>query len=134
MGNEVAVIISIFLLILISIVVLINQGVINVGINKGPHLEASLGEKFKLRENQDAIVMNESLKIEIKEFIYSPCTEGMYCVWSGLRVTLEFTKDGETISKDFESKKDFRFAFDYRVTMINTDYETYVDLKVEKIE
>jgi hypothetical protein len=133
MGNGIGIIISIFLLILIFIIFLIGQDIINFRIGE-PDLRASLGERFTVGENQFTVIQEEDLKIEVKEFIYSPCEEGMYCVWSGLRVTLEFTKGGEKISKDFELKDDFRFVFDYKVTMIDTDYETYVDLKVERVD
>ena len=131
MTKAVLLVVSMIFLVMITLLFLWDKGIIEF--NKGPELIVSLDEKFKLKENQKALVENRDLEIKIKEFIYSPCS-GMDCVWSGLRVTLEFTKDGETISKNFESKKDFRFVFDYKVIMIDTDYNTYIDLKVEKVD
>ncbi len=132
MGNGVGIIISIFLLIMIFIVFLISQDIIVFA--KEPDLKASLGERFTLTEDHSVMIEDEDLEMKIVEFIYSPCPKGEDCLWSGLRVTLEFTKDGEEMSKNFESKKDFRFVFDYKVIMIDTDYDTYVDLKVEKVD
>jgi hypothetical protein len=132
MGHEIGVVVSVIILAAIIFVFLIIQDVINFRVGE-PDIEASLGEKFRVGESHFTKIEEEGLESRILEFVYSPCLEDTYCIWSGTRVDIEFTKDNEIVYKGFELEEDFRFIFDYKVTMLETDYKTYADLKVERV-
>ena len=133
MSEGIGIVVSVIILAAIIFVFLVIQDVINFRIGE-PDVTASLGQRFTIGETHFTIIEEEGLEVRVLEFINSSCPEGAYCTWTGKRVDIEFTKDNEIVYKSFDLEDDFRFVFGYKVTMLKTDYETYVDLKVEKTD
>jgi hypothetical protein len=87
------------------------------------------GVEFTLRQNQIARMEGNDLEIEIVEFYNSPCPPELQCFWSGLGVGLEYRSGGEV-----RKGVDLTQAFGYQTTILDTDYESYADLVMEKIQ
>ncbi len=88
-----------------------------------------LDNSFILNKNQKAVISEENLEVKITHFVNSPCPKGSQCVWSGLGITFEYSYNGKT-----ESGLNLTQAFGYEVKVIDTDYETFAKIKVNKIK
>lgn len=92
-------------------------------------LFVSLDEEFVLHKNQSAVIESEDLAlVTIYEFYNSPTPEGARSDWSGVGIDFEYRHAGEVIRGI-----NYKGAFGYKVTIIDTDYETFARLKVAKI-
>ena len=120
-------------IILSAIIFFFLMGVVGyLFINNNRNLETqyvSLGTKFVLHENQSAIIKNEGLEIKVLKFYNSPCPSGVLCGWSGIGIGLEYKYKNE-VKKGINLVK----AFGYKTDIIDTDHETYIKLRVNKIE
>lgn len=93
----------------------------------------SLGEEFKLKKEQVAILGDNLLEIRILDFIYSPCPEGAQCIWSGLGIIFEFTNaNGEKITQ-MTSTFLINNTFGFKIEVKDSDYNTYAILKVKEV-
>jgi len=90
-------------------------------------ITVGLGEEFTLHKNQIAYVKNEDLQIKINQFI-GKCPDNMECFWAGAP-ELNITQDNKT--EALLMKSNILNLDRYRITIIDTDMETYVKLKVQ---
>ena len=60
-------------------------------------LDVPLGDPFTLVKGQSARIQdqNNTITVQIKEFVYSPCPKGANCFWSGLAVFYSFNLNGK---------------------------------------
>jgi hypothetical protein len=92
-------------------------------------MTVSLGQSFTLKKNQVATIADTGLEVTIRTFYNSPCVADVQCVWSGVGTEFEYRLNGQV-----QRGVDLAEAFGYRMTTINTDYETYATLIVEKMD
>ena len=90
-------------------------------------LTVDLGADFVLHENQAAKIKGEGLEIKVTQFHNSPCPTGARCIWSGIGISFEYHYLDE-----IQSGINKLQAFGYQTTVIESDHETFVRLKVEK--
>ena len=91
-------------------------------------LTVPLGYNFTLNKGQTAKIGNTGLEVTITGFINSGCPAGAECFWSGQGIEFEYRFNGETLSG-----MDLVQAFGFEVTVVESDYETYASLIVEKM-
>ena len=92
---------------------------------KGSNIE--LGQEFTLEKDQIVNISNTGLKIKIKEFSYNPCSTE--CIWSGIGINFEYNLD-----EKIENGMNLVQAFGYQINIIDTDYKTYANLIVIKMQ
>ena len=92
-------------------------------------ISVNLCEKFWLIENQTASVESEDLQLKLTKIIYSPCPEGVMCIWSGLGAEFEVSKYNKTMLSIESHYKEF---FGFKIDMMEVT-QTYVGFKISKI-
>lgn len=92
----------------------------------------SLGKKFTLKKGETARVKGLNVFLKVKDFIYSPCPKGVYCIWSGLAVVYELTVDGKIYSNSSDDSPIYKAPYD--VDVKKTDYKTYATFVINKPE
>jgi len=97
--------------------------------SKEKEIIVDLGKEFTLVENQSAIIKELNVSLKIKYFVYSPCPEGVNCIWSGLEVGYELTVDGRTYDSHLSSLPP---ESPYEVFVKDTDFQTYATFIIDK--
>ncbi len=95
---------------------------------KNNFISVSLGQPFTLKKAQVAKMADTGLEVEVKAFYNNPCPEGRQCMWSGIGIDFEYRLNGQV-----QKGLDLVQAFGYKITLLKSDYETYANLKLEKI-
>lgn len=90
-------------------------------------LSVGLEEKFELRRGQSAALAGSGLEIEILKFFNRPCPPNVRCVWSGIGIEFEYR-----ISAQSRRGINLVRAFGYKVSVIESDYESYAVLKISQ--
>lgn len=116
--------------ILVVVAIVLVSGCI---INGQKEVDVGLNEAFKLEENQAAVLKDENIRIKLTEIIYSPCPEGVKCIWSGLGVKLMvFTGEGNDTPEVFLLEMgDEKSIFGLTIQNIEVK-SSYVTLMVKK--
>lgn len=91
------------------------------------HFFIELGEEFVLKKGQGVRLAETGLEIKILNFFNQPCPPNMKCIWSGIGIEFEYRLNGQ-------SKRGINLvkAFDYKIAIIKSDYESCAILKVDK--
>ncbi len=84
-----------------------------------------LDETFILGLGQTAKLASSDYQISINNFINSPCPKGAQCLWSGQGINWQHSFKGEN-----KSGLNLLQAFGYKITLIDTDYQTFAKLKI----
>lgn len=88
----------------------------------------SIDKIFELGEDEVAVLENQNFSVRISKFHNSPCPPDVNCVWSGVGLALVYNSKGEE-KKGINLVK----AFGYRMTIVETDHETFAKLKINEI-
>lgn len=87
-------------------------------------INISFGEKFSLEKGDIAYLRDINAELYLKGFTYSPCPEGMQCVWSGLAVHYEFRVNGK-IYTDAEP-----LSIPYEIEVGKSDFKSFSEFTV----
>lgn len=88
-----------------------------------------LNEEIILEKGETAKIDGEETYLTIKKFTNSPTPEGTQSIWSGQGVTYELKIGDVTYISDIQGI--FNEKIIYKVKTLESDYETYVKLKIE---
>jgi hypothetical protein len=110
------------------IVVLFNTiPVVNVNNTKFVNLDTSV----RILKGQTAQLKNTDVSIQIQNFVKDACPTGETCYGSGDTVEYTFVVDGKYYTTNTAAVPP---DVGYKIETIDTDYETYVDVKIIKSE
>lgn len=100
---------------------------IGIGTSSQNQFSVALGKEFELKNGQKAKLIGTGLVVEILNFFNQPCPPNVKCIWSGIGIEFEYRFNGQ-------SKRGINLvkAFDYKIAIIKSDYESYAILKVDK--
>lgn len=88
---------------------------------------AALGQEFTIGKNCLVEISDTNLDVRITGFYNHPCPKDVSCIWSGLRVDLEYRVNG-AVKNYIDLVRDDG----YQTRIVKSDYETYATLRVEK--
>jgi hypothetical protein len=95
--------------------------------------DISINEEFLLKKNQTAFLPEENIYIELKEIIYSPCPKDVICVWSGLGVKINVSKDNDFKEIFLKGENSKYKIYGIQINILNIEEES-VSFKIVKEE
>jgi len=97
--------------------------------SEGDTVIALLGKAFMLKEGQTAVISGTDLEVTVTKFFNNPCPVDVRCVWSGIGIGFRYSFGGKTAEGT-----DLVKAFGFQTTIVDTDYETFAQLVVERVD
>lgn len=93
----------------------------------GKEVIANLGETVRLEVGKTLQIKNKNVFVKITKFDNEPCPSGVECIWSGQSINYEITADNKKYSADSSHSEN---DSPYIIYTFNSDYKTYVDIKI----
>ncbi len=107
--------------------VLLCSMIVRVEAESQKHFAVELGEEFRIAKGQTASIAGTDFQLEILAFFNQPCPPNVNCIWSGVGIEFEYRND--RLSRRGINVME---AFGYKITVIQTDYESFAILRVTK--